>query len=101
MTPSSPNPLRVAAGRANRMKRRGLTAEGRQRLREAAMANKPWEHSTGPRTPEGKSRSASNGKVRWARLPSARDLKTLVDGTNELLAHLAGARKLILERLEV
>jgi hypothetical protein len=83
------------------MKRRGLTAEGRQRLRLAALANRPWEHSTGPRTPEGKSRSAANVKIRWAGLGSACEVKALVSGTNELVAHLAEARRLVLERLEM
>ena len=101
MTPSSANPRRVAAGRANRMKRRGLTAEGRQRLRLAALANRPWEHSTGPRTPEGKSRSAANVKIQWAGRESACEVKALVSGTNELVARLAEARRLVLERLEM
>jgi hypothetical protein len=78
-----------------------LTAEGRQRLRLAALANRPWEHSTGPRTPEGKSRSAANVKIRWARLQPACDLKALVSGANELLAHLAEARRLVLGRQEM
>ncbi len=58
-----PNPRRIAAGKLNRSKRRGLTPEGRQRLREAAMRNKPWAYSTGPRTPAGKAKVAQNGKA--------------------------------------
>jgi hypothetical protein len=77
-----------------------LTPEGRERLRLTALANRPWEHSTGPKTPEGKSRSAANGKIRWARLPSACDLKALVSGADELVVRLAEARRLVLERLE-
>ena len=37
-----------------------LTAHGRRRLQEAARRNRPWLHSTGPRTPAGKRRSAGN-----------------------------------------
>ena len=49
--------------------RKGLTAKGRARLRRAALRNKPWRFSTGPRTPEGKARSRANalGSARRAR----------------------------------
>ena len=57
------DPRRVAAGKFHYAKRKGLTPEGLERLRAAALANKPWLHSTGPRTPEGKARSAANGKL--------------------------------------
>ena len=50
----SPNPRRVAAGRRNWLKRKGLTPDSRERLRQAAFANRPWQHATGPRTAEGK-----------------------------------------------
>ena len=60
----TPNPRRVAAGRRNRLRRKGLTPEGRERLRLAAVANRPWIHSTGPRTAAGKARVALNGKKR-------------------------------------
>ena len=61
---ASPNPRRVEAGRRNRKKWKGFTPEGLERLRQAALTNRPWEHSTGPRTPEGKARVAANGKAR-------------------------------------
>ena len=54
LPPAGPNPRRVAAGRLNRAKCQGLTEAGRQRLREAALANRPWQFSTGPRTAAGK-----------------------------------------------
>lgn len=60
----APNPKRVAAGRLNWLKRKGLTPEGRSRLRLFALANRPWQHSTGPRSVEGKARSAANGRTR-------------------------------------
>lgn len=60
----SPNPRRVAAGKKNRLKWPGLTAAGRERLRQATLANKPWLQSTGPKTREGKARSAANGRLR-------------------------------------
>jgi hypothetical protein len=47
----------VAAGRLNRLKRKGLTPAGAARLSQAARDRKPWEHSTGPRTAAGKARA--------------------------------------------
>ena len=58
-----PNPNRVRAGRLNRLKRQGLTPAGRERLRQAALRNRPWRFATGPRTPEGKARVAANAKA--------------------------------------
>ena len=58
-----PNPKRVSAGRLNRQKWPGITAEGRQRLRASCLKYAPWKLSTGPRTVEGKARSAANARV--------------------------------------
>src|SRR5947209_2080062 len=70
-----PNPRRVAAGKRNWALRKGLTEEGRRRLQEAALRNQPWKHSTGPRTPEGKARSAQNAKKRQLGPRSVREIK--------------------------
>lgn len=51
---------KLTANRANLRTRKGLTPAGRQRLREAALRNRPWEVSTGPRTAGGKARSRGN-----------------------------------------
>jgi hypothetical protein len=59
-----PSPRRVAAGKMNWARRGPLSAAGRERLRQAALRNKPWEYSTGPRTPAGRAKSAKNGKCR-------------------------------------
>jgi len=64
MADASPNPKRVAAGRANRTRRGPLTPAGRARLRPAALAQQPWQHATGPRTAVGRARVAENGKQR-------------------------------------
>lgn len=50
----------LAANRRNWAKRGPLTASGRCRLSAAARRNKPWQHSTGPRTAAGKERSRTN-----------------------------------------
>ena len=83
----SPSPRRVAAGRINRAKRGPLTDAGRERLRQAAKANRPWEHSTGPKTLVGKRASSANGKVRQVGPISVRAAK----------ADLAVVRRLIRE----
>ena len=93
-TPSQPNPRRVAAGRRNRKKRGPLTPAGREKLRLAALKNRPWLHATGPKTPEGKARSAANGRktqkgpksIRQMRAELAdvrlllRDMQILIEG---------------------
>ena len=44
----------ITANQANRKRWRGISPEGLQRLREAALRNRPWERSTGPRTQAGR-----------------------------------------------
>ena len=50
----------IEANRRNWKRRKGLTPEGRTRLRKAALKNRPWQNATGPRTEEGKTRSSFN-----------------------------------------
>jgi hypothetical protein len=94
MTANSPppNPRRVAAGRLNRRKHKGFTPEGRERLREAALKNRPWRHATGPRTPQGKARAAANGKLRKAR--PVREVVGLLEGLARLTGAMALGRRL-------
>lgn len=63
-TEGVPNPKRFEAGRLSRQKWRGFTAEVLERLRQSALTNKPWLHSTGPRTPTDKAQAVLNGKKR-------------------------------------
>jgi len=88
-----PNPRCQAAGRANRAKRRGLTADGLQRLREAALRNRPWEHSTGPRTPEGKKKVANNGRKRQVGPVSKRQILAELAATKSQVGELAAMRR--------
>lgn len=44
----------------------GWTDERRAKQREAIQRWKPWEKSTGPKTPQGKAQATHN--VRWAHL---------------------------------
>jgi hypothetical protein len=89
-----PNPRRVAAGKRNRQKRRGLTAGGRERLRQAALAGRPWLHATGPKTAAGKARVAQNGRGRQAGEPSARAVRRQLGGLGNLAADMAALRRL-------
>ena len=50
----------IAANRANRRRWKGHTEDGLRRLRDAALRNKPWLRSTGPKTETGKQRSKLN-----------------------------------------
>lgn len=59
---SIPNPRRVAAGRINRQKRGPITDAGRKILRQTVRRTKPWLLSTGPKTEDGKAKSAQNAK---------------------------------------
>ena len=69
------NPKRVLAGRSNRMKRGPLPLESIYRMRDAINRNKPWQRSTGPRTPEGKAIVARNGRVRQINSRSIREIR--------------------------
>jgi len=93
-THSLPNAKRVAAGKRNRLKRRGLTPEGRERLRQAALTNRPWRFSTGPRTARGKASAAANGKKRQKGELSVRELRAEVADVRSLLTSLHDLQEL-------
>ena len=88
-----PNPKRVAAGYRNRLQRQGVTEAGRQRLREAALAHKPWLHSTGSRTPAGKARAALNGKGQQVDEVSQRAVRRELAGLDSVIEQLASLRR--------
>jgi hypothetical protein len=93
-TGDTPNPRRQAAGRANRAKSGPLTEAGRERLRQAAQRNRPWAHSTGPRTEEGKARSARNGKVRQAGPLSVREARAELAAVRSLIGQMRRSEEL-------
>lgn len=74
------NPKRVLAGRSNRMKRGPLSLETMHRMRDAINRKKPWQLSTGPRTPAGKAKVARNGKVRQINPRSIREIRADISG---------------------
>jgi hypothetical protein len=94
-TPNEPNPWRVAAGKRNRAKRRELTAEGREKLRQSALATQPWRYATGPRTPEGKARAAQNGKSRQTEEVSTRTIARELTGLRQLMRGMAAMRRFL------
>jgi hypothetical protein len=83
---------RQIAGKLNRAKRKGLTAEGRQRLREAALAAKPWHFATGPKSLEGKRKSAANGRRRQKGEFSARQILATTAEINRMIRSLSELR---------
>jgi hypothetical protein len=88
-----PNLKRVAAGRRNQKLSRGLSAAGRERLRATALANRPWEHSTGPRTAAGKAAAARNGKVRQLGPRSVREIRAELADLGALVQAMRDARQ--------
>ena len=84
----------IAAG-ANRAKRRGITAAGREKLRQAALTNRPWEHSTGPQSVTGKARSALNGALWQKGRYSIRQIRTLVADDDGLAHSMVELRRLL------
>ena len=87
------SPRRVIAGKLNRAKRRGLTAAGRERLRQSALAHRPWVFSTGPRTAAGKLRVAANGRLRQKGEQSCRQLQAMLAGLGQLAGDMAALRR--------
>lgn len=92
----SKNPRRVAAGKRNRLKRLGLTEAGRNRLRDAALRNRPWTRSTGPTSETGRVRSAANGRFRQAGETSKRQLRREMRAVLEQVRSLGQLRAVVL-----
>jgi hypothetical protein len=72
-----------------------LTPEGRERLRQAALEDRPWLSSTGPRTAAGKARAAANGKVRQNGPLSVRGLRASLAEECRLVEDMVESRKLV------
>ena len=100
MGKKNPNadPKRVEMGKLCQLKCKGFTPEGRERIRQNTLSHRPWEHSTGPRTPEGKAKTGLNGKARrkgnlpiWAvkaEIAGLADLVSQMEECSQLAARL-------------
>lgn len=97
--PAAPKPQPEArGGRPAQPRQAGpLTDAGRERLRAAAQLHRPWRHSTGPRTPEGKRKVAQNGRKRQRGALSMRQRRQAAQGLQTLLERMAACRRLLLE----
>lgn len=91
----APNPRRVAAGKLNRAKWKGISPAGMRRLRRAAAANQPWLHATGPRTAAGKVKAARNGSFKQVGPKSVRSVKRELHELRGLLNEMQAARAAI------
>jgi hypothetical protein len=78
-----------------------LTPEGRSRLRQSALVNRPWLRSTGPRTVAGKARVAENGKRRLGGEPSARGVRRQLAALGGLATSMAELRGLVTSMAEL
>jgi hypothetical protein len=86
------------AAKLNRQKRGPLSDLGREKLRQGALKYRPWEHSTGPRTPRGKAQARVNGKRRQNGPLSTREMKaelrearTLIRSIQDVCAGITGS----------
>lgn len=68
------------------MSARKWTQEQRQRQREAIQQWKPWNQSTGPKSPEGKARAAHNA---WAGGELV-NMRRMIRDLNQLLREQRG-----------
>jgi len=82
------NPKRVAAGKLNRLKAGMIGSLGLISLRQAALTNRPWESSTGPRTDKGKRIAAANGAKQQKGPWSARQVRRELKQLNQLVDQL-------------
>jgi len=93
------DPTRSATAKRNRAKRKGITPEGREKLRATALHNQPWKFSTGPRTAAGKARVALNGKQRQIGPRSVRELRGDLAGLRRMADSLREHRQSLLSQL--
>ena len=88
---------RVGAGRRNQQLQGPLSADARQRLREAALQHQPWRFSTGPRSAAGKAQVAMNGRLCCKGELSVRQQRAAVADVQAQMVKMAGLRRQALD----
>ena len=78
-------------GRARRLP----SVVARERWRQSALATRPWERSTGPRTAAGKAQVALNGKTRQKGEKSYREKRAEMAEISQLLTNMEALRNAI------
>ena len=73
----------------------GWTPERRARQAELIRSWKPWEKSTGPKTPDGKAKAARNGDPGGVLAEARADVRNLRHWANELLREQRELMKLL------
>ncbi|HBR69130.1 MAG TPA: hypothetical protein DEA55_07130 [Rhodospirillaceae bacterium] len=76
LPPPQKNDKRTDRKRHSRCKTKTWSEERRQKARRRALESRPWEKSTGPRTPGGKENSKMNGLKNGSRSAATKDLFT-------------------------
>jgi hypothetical protein len=76
-------------------RRRRFSPEALERLRAAALADRPWEKTRGPITPQGKARSARNGRFKQRNEQSRRELRAEVAEVLALVRAMTATRRLL------
>lgn len=75
------------------MKLRTWTLEQRLQQAQRIRQQKPWQHATGPRTPEGKAVSAKNSLKHGARSLEIREMARQVTELKRELHHLVNKQQ--------
>jgi hypothetical protein len=75
------------------------TREGLERLRAAALVTRPWELTCGPKTTDGKARSARNGRWRQKGEKSIRELRAELADVFGFIAAMTASRRLLPQRV--
>ena len=76
----------ASVGPALNARQRAWTPRRREEQRERIMAARPWEASTGPRSIDGKRRSAMRGLKSGARSAAFREIRQYLVGVGKIVS---------------
>ena len=72
-----------------------FSPEGLERLRAAALANRPWTRARGPTSAVGRAHSAANGRYRQRGEKSRREIQAELAEIQALIHQMAATRRLL------